>query len=53
MVQPSASKATPEQLQEFYEELLPQSLGALWTVQEQALTSETAEQGSTLSVAVA
>ena len=40
MVQPSATKATSEQLQEFYEELLPHSLGALWTVQEQALTSE-------------
>ena len=40
MVQPSTTKATSEQLQEFYEELLPHSLGALWTVQEQALTIE-------------
>ena len=40
MLQPSASKATTEQLQEFYGELAPRSLGALWTAQEQALTRE-------------
>ena len=40
MVQPSASSATREQLQEFYRDLAPQSLGALWTAQEEVLTNE-------------
>ena len=40
MLQPSTSRATAEQLQEFYRELSPHSLGALWTAQEDALTRE-------------
>lgn len=40
MLQPSASKATAGQLEEFYRELSPHSLGALWTAQEDALTGE-------------
>ena len=40
MVRPSASSVTHEQLQDFYQDLQPQSLGALWNVQEQVLTNE-------------
>ena len=40
MVRPSASKATPADLDSFYKDLESFSTAALWTRQEQALVSE-------------
>ena len=40
MVRPSASKATPAELDSFYKDLESFSTAALWTRQEQALVSE-------------
>ena len=40
MVQPSKSTATQDELQSFYQDLAPNSLGALWTVQERTLVNE-------------
>ena len=40
MLRPSASKATPEELEGFYRDLETYSTAALWTRQEQALVNE-------------
>ena len=40
MARPSASKATPAELDSFYEDLESFSTAPLWTRQEQALVSE-------------
>ena len=44
MLQPSRSAATAEELESFYQDLKPNSLGALWTVQERALVDEPKSQ---------
>ena len=44
MVQPSRSAATADDLERFYQDLQPNSLGALWTVQERALVDEPKSQ---------
>ena len=44
MVQSSRSAGNQDDLQRFYEDLEPNGLGALWTVQERALVDEPKSQ---------